>query len=87
MAMGLFQEADQEERRRTVGQLYIGRVPKGEIAETLGCSKQTVTRDVKWLKRLWVEEHVSFHFEITTVNGAYFICGRHLLCHYDRSLT
>ena len=39
-----------------VGQLYIGRVPKGEIAATLGCSKQTITRDVKWLKQLWVKE-------------------------------
>ena len=45
-------------RRRTVGQLYIGGVPKGEIAKTLCCSKQTVTRDVKWLKRLWVEETI-----------------------------
>ena len=56
MAISPAQAADQEERRRKVGQLYIGGVPKGEIAETLGCSKQTVTRDVKWLKRLWVNE-------------------------------
>jgi len=39
-----------------VGQLYIGGVPKGEIAATLDCSRQTVTRDVKWLKKLWVRE-------------------------------
>ena len=50
------QAADQEERRRKVGQLYIGGVPKGEIAATLGCSKQTVTPDIKWLKKLWVRE-------------------------------
>ena len=54
--MGPVQAAEQEERRRKVGQLYIGGVPKGEIAKTLGYSKQTVTRDVKWLRRLWVKE-------------------------------
>ena len=37
MAMGPVQAAEQEERRRKVGQLYIGGVPKGEIAETLDC--------------------------------------------------
>ena len=31
-------------------------MPKGEIAKTLCCSKQTVTRDVKWLRKLWVKE-------------------------------
>ena len=56
MAMSLAQLAEQEERRRKVGQLYVTGVPKGEIAGTLGCSKQTVTRDVKWLRKLWVRE-------------------------------
>ena len=56
MAMGPVQAAEQEERRRKVGQLYIGGVPKGEIAKTLCYSKQTVTRDVKWLKKLWIKE-------------------------------
>ena len=56
MAMGSVQAAEQDERRRKVGQLYIGGVAKGEIAVTLGCSNQTVTRDVKWLKKLWVKE-------------------------------
>ena len=58
MAMGPVQEAEQEERRRMVGQLYICGVPKGDIAETLGCSKQTITRDVKWLIALWNKEMV-----------------------------
>ena len=56
MAMGPVQAAEQEERRRKVGQLYIGQVPKGEIALILACSNQTVTRDVKLLKKLWVKE-------------------------------
>ena len=58
MAMSPVQAAEQEARRRKVGQLYIGRVPKGEIAETLNCSKQTITRDIKWLIAVWNKEMV-----------------------------
>jgi hypothetical protein len=56
MGLSPVQAAEQEERRRMVGQLYIGGVAKGEISETLGCSRQTITRDIKWLEKLWVRE-------------------------------
>ena len=58
MAMTHAQIVAQDERRRKVATLYVQRVPKWEIAKEVKCSKQTITRDVKWLIDKWNKELV-----------------------------
>lgn len=56
MGMTALEVVKQDERRRLIAGLYIRRIPKKEIAVFANCSKQTVTRDVKWLKERWNKE-------------------------------
>ena len=58
MAQTAQQALEQAERRRTVAGLYIRRIPKGEIAQLVKVSKQTITRDVAYLLDLWNKELV-----------------------------
>jgi DNA-binding CsgD family transcriptional regulator len=53
------QRAEREERRLKVEQLYFRlRLTQQEIAEQLGLSQPTVSRDVKAIVRQWVKEYV-----------------------------
>lgn len=46
------------DRRKKVAGLYLSRVSQNQIAVKLGCSRQTVTQDVKALLIEWREERL-----------------------------
>lgn len=44
------------DRRRRVSAMWLKRVPTREIAATLKVTPQTITTDIKWLKKDWAKE-------------------------------
>ncbi len=45
-------------RRKLVGGLYLAHTSQDEIARQLKCDQATVSRDIKYLKKLWTAEAV-----------------------------
>ncbi len=43
-------------RQRQVAQLWIRRVPKGEIAAAVGVERNTITKDIKCIEKQWHDE-------------------------------
>lgn len=45
-------------RRKLVGDLYLAHTGQDDIARQLKCNQSTVSRDIKWLKKVWMRESI-----------------------------
>ena len=59
MRIGRRKQTELDDRRRKVAQLYLRRVPMGEIATQVNVHKSTITRDLQHLSREWLAESMT----------------------------
>ena len=59
MRIGRQKQAELDDRRRRVAQLYLRRVHMSDIARQVGVHKSTITRDLQHLSREWLAESMT----------------------------